>query len=278
MKFARYLVASGGYFKTLGIPLLRGRTFTAAHDSSARTAVISAAMAAQWWPNSDALGKTFRFPGDSQPITVIGIVADVREITLERELRPQMYLSIDREAPENIAVVARSSLPPATLLARLSDAVHAVDRSQAVYNVRMMDAVVANSLAPRRTNTTLIVLFGALALALSAFGVYAVVSYSVTQRRREFGIRAALGASRVDIAALVSREMLGVVVLGIALGLGGAWALTRVIAALLFQIDTHDRATFAAVPLLLLIPAAIATIIPARRAMALDPSEVMRAE
>ena len=279
MRFSRYLLASAGYFRALGIPLLRGRSFTVADDSSAPpVAVINATMAATWWPNTDALGKTFRFAGDSLPYTIVGIAADVRESTLEAAVRPQMYVSIDRQPPDNIALLARATLPPAVLLARMTDAVHAVDASQAVYNVRTMDAVVAKSIAPRRTNTTLIALFGALALALSAFGVYAVVSYSVTRRAREFGIRAALGATHADIAALVGKEMFGVVLLGVTLGLGGAWALAHVMAALLFQIDTHDGPSFIAVPLLLLAPSAIATLIPARRAMSVNPSEVMRAE
>ena len=279
MKFSRYLVASGGYFQALRIPILRGRTFGAAQDSAAPpVALISAAMAAKWWPNADALGKTFHFGIDTTPITVIGIVADVRESSLEGNVRPQMYFSIDRGQPDNVAVLARGALPPGALLARLTDAVHAADRTQAVYNVRMMDAVVSKSIAPRRTNTTLIALFGAVALVLSAFGVYAVVSYSVTSRTREFGIRAALGARGLDIAALVGREMVATVLVGVALGLGGGWALTRLMTALLFQIDAHDATTFLMVPLVLVMSAAIATLIPARRAMALNPSDVMRAE
>ena len=279
MKFARYLIASGGYFKALRIPLLRGRTFTAADDSMApRVAVISSTMAATWWPTTDALGKTFRLGGDSVRITVVGIAADVRESSLEGEVLPEMYFPIDREIPGNVAVIARSALPPATLLARLTDAVRAVDRSQAVYEVRMMDDVVSRSIAPRRTNTTLIALFGGVALMLSAFGVYAVVSYGVARRLREFGIRAALGATGRDIVRLVSREMAALLLVGLAIGLAGAWALARVMAALLFQVDTHDLLTFMAAPLLLVVPAAIATLVPARRAVSVSPSDVMRAE
>ncbi|HEY7395568.1 MAG TPA: ABC transporter permease, partial [Gemmatimonadaceae bacterium] len=143
MAFSRYLRASSGYFKTLGIPILRGQTFAATTDSlSPPTAVISETMAKQWWPNGDALGKTFHFGGGGlhPTFTVIGIAADVRESGLERKLQPQMYLPIERETPDNAAIVARGTLPPATLLARLNEAVRAVDPSQAVYNVRMMDA------------------------------------------------------------------------------------------------------------------------------------------
>ena len=276
---ARYLMASGGYFQALGVPLLRGRTFTASDDSlGPRVAVINMAMVKRWWPNVDPLGRTFRFPGDTTAVMVVGVVGDVRERGLERTLFPQLYLPIDRNAPDNVAVVAQSSLPPSVLLSRLTGAVHAVAPAQAVFNVRMLDDIISRSVAPRRTNTTLIALFGGIALALSVFGVYAVVSYSVTRRAREFGIRAALGATGGNIASLVGREMAWIVAIGLVLGVAGAWGLSRVMASLLFGVDVHDFATFATVPMVLVLPAAIATIIPARRAMRVSPTEVMRAE
>jgi putative ABC transport system permease protein len=278
MAFSRFLLASGSYFKTLGIPL-RGHTFAATTDSlSPAIAVVSETMAKRWWPNGDAVGKTFHFGGDGPAITIVGIAADVRESGLERKVQPQMYLPIERETPENVAIVARGTRAPSALLARLSEAVRAVDPSQAVYNVRMMDAVIAKSMTPRRTNTTLITIFGGVALLLSAFGVYAVVSYSVARRSREFGIRAALGATGRNIVALVGREMIGVLVVGLTIGLAGAWALSRLMAALLFQVDAHDLPTFLAAPLALVVPALVAMLVPAMRAMKASPAEVMRAE
>lgn len=276
--FARFLSASGGYFHAMGIPLLRGRTFTAADDSTAPlVAVISETMARVCWPNADPIGKTFHF-ADRGPATVVGVVADVREQAIDGEIQPQLYLPFDVEPDLNLAIVARSALAPTTLLARLRDAVRSADPSQPVYNIRMMDDVISTAVAPRRTNTTLIVLFGAVALALAAFGVYAVVSYGVTRRARELGIRAALGATGSDIAALIAREMLWVTGLGLTIGLAGAWALSRVLSALLYGVDRHDAITFAIVPLVLLLPAAIATLVPARRAMRVDPAVVMRQE
>jgi putative ABC transport system permease protein len=275
---SRYLEASGGYFKTLGIPLLRGRTFTSADDSIAPpVAVINMTMAKTWWPDRDPIGQTF-VTASRAPVTVIGIVGDLRERSLEGRVRPQMYFPIDDATPENLALIARSKLPPDEFLPRLRAAVRAVDPTQAVYNVRMMDDVIATSLAPRRTNTTLIALFGALALLLSSFGIYAVVSHSVTRRAREFGIRAALGATGSDIATLVGRELLIMLGLGLAIGLAGAWVLSRVIAALLYGIEPHDLTTFLIVPAVLAIPALIAGWPPARRAMGVSPMEVMRAE
>ena len=279
MRFARLLVASGGYFDALGIPLLRGRTFTAADDSLApKVAIINKSMAEKLWAGTDPVGRTFRWGGDSVPITVVGIAADVREGGLERAVGSQMYFPIESQTPDNIALVARGSLPARVMLSRLTDAVRAADRAQPVFNVRMMDEVLSNSIAPRRTNTVLIVIFAALALALSALGVYAVVSRGVAQRWRELGIRSALGATGRDLVALVSREVALLVAVGVALGLGGAWTLSRVIASLLYSVDVHDPVTFVAVPLMLIAPAAIATLVPALRAVRVSPTEVMRAD
>jgi len=216
--------------------------------------------------------------GDTVPITVIGVVADVLESGLEREPGAQMYLSIHAETPSNVAIVARSTLPPATLLSRMTEAVRSMAPGQAVYNVRMMDDVVGKSVAPRRTNTMLIAIFAGLALVLAALGVYAVVAYGVAQRSREFGIRSALGATSLDLLGMVSREMVAVVLAGVGIGLLAAWALARVLAALLYGVDVHDPFTFVAVPLVLLIPAVIATVVPASRAMRVNPTEVMRAD
>jgi ABC-type antimicrobial peptide transport system permease subunit len=189
-----------------------------------------------------------------------------------------MYLSIDRSAVQSLGIVVRSSLPAAVVLARIESAVRAADPSQAVYNLRMMESVIAKSVAPQRTSTTLITAFGALALALSAFGVYAVVSYSVSRRSREFGIRSALGATGANIAGLVGRELLWIVVIGTALGLLGAWMLSRVLSSMLFGVDVHDLSTFALVPLVLAVPAVIAMLPPTHRAAHVNPADVMRAE
>jgi putative ABC transport system permease protein len=280
MSFARYLIASGGYFKAMGIPLLRGRTFEASDDTiGQRAAVISQSMAKIFWPDTDPLGRTFTFGGDTAiHYAVVGVVADVRENRLDGDVDPQMYFSSEERGLSNLGLVARSTLPPAQLLARLNAAIRQVAPTQAVFNLRMMDDVVSKSVAPRRTNTVLIAVFGGLALLLSAFGVYAVVSYSVTQRSREFGIRSALGAARSDILALVSRDMGAMLVLGVGIGLAGAWALSRVLASMLYGVEAHDLSTYLIVPAVLVIPAAIATLVPAMRAMRVSPTEVMRTE
>jgi len=172
----------------------------------------------------------------------------------------------------------RGTLPPRTLISRLTDAMRAVAPGQPVYNVRMMEQVIGASVLPRRTNTMLIALVAGLALMLSALGVYAVVAYAVAQRTRELGIRAALGASGRDLLTLVSGETVFVVGLGITIGLAGAWALSRVLASLLYEVDPRDPATFVIVPLVLLLPAVAATVIPALRAARVDPTQVMRSD
>ena len=276
-RMARFLFASGGYFDALGIARLRGRTFTASDATGPPVAVISSAMAEKYWPGTDPLGRSFTLRRDTSRITVIGVVADVREAGLDRAPEPQMYRPID-VGPLNAAIVVRGTLPASALTARLTEAMRAVAPGQPVYNVRMMEQVIRASVLPRRTNTMLIALFGGLALVLSTLGVYAVVAYAVAQRTRELGIRAALGATGRDLLALVSREMMVVITLGIAMGLGGAWALSRVLASLLYSVDPHDPLTFVTVPLVLVLPAVVATAIPALRAARVDPTQVMRSD
>ena len=279
-RYVRWLTASSDYFETLAIPILRGRTFAPSDDAGApRVAVINETMAKRFWPGLEPLGRTFRSGApDDPPVTVIGVAADVREWSLDADPLPQMFFSMYAETPDRLAIVARSELPPATLLARMVDAVRAVDASQAVFNVRMMNDVLGASIAPRRTNTVLITAFAGLALVLASLGVYAVISCGMAQRSRELGIRAALGATAGNLVALISRAMLWVIGIGLLLGAAGAWALSRVMTSLLYGIDPHDAATFVAVPVVLAITAAAATLGPAWRARRVDLVEVMRAE
>ncbi len=276
--FVRQLMATGGYFSAMGITLRRGRLFTAADDSLAPpVAVISEAMAKAFWPGKDAIGHTFSMSGP-KPVTIVGVVSDVRERRLDIAPTPQLYFSLANQTPANIAIVARGTLPAAALLARLKEVVHAVDPAQAVFNVRTMEDVVDASVAPRRTNTLLISAFALLALLLSTIGMYAVVSNTVAQRTREFGIRTALGASDGALVRLVTGEMAWVCGAGLAAGVGGAWALSRLLTSMIYGVSIHDPWTFALAPTVLLIPAAIAAVLPARRASRVNPAEVMRAE
>ncbi|MGV3710029.1 MAG: ADOP family duplicated permease [Gemmatimonas sp.] len=277
-RYARILYATSGYFETVGIRLLSGRTFAATDDSVAGSvAVISQAMAKEYWPGMDPVGREINMGGD-RPVRVIGVVSDVRERRLEDEAPPQMYMSLLASAPAGVAVVARGVMPSGVLLKRMTETVRATDRAQAVHNVRSFDEVLGVSVLKRRTNALLIGAFALLALILASVGVYAVVSNSVEQRARQLGIRSALGATGGHLVGLVSREVLGITVVGLALGVAGAWYLSRTLETLVFGISVHDAMTFALVPLLLTVPVAVATLIPARRATRVNPSEVMRAD
>ncbi|MEP6834409.1 MAG: ABC transporter permease [Gemmatimonas sp.] len=274
---ARYLFATSDYFATMGIKLLRGHLFSATEDSlSPRTAVVSKSMADAYWPNSDALGRTFQL--GRSVMTVIGVVADVREAKLEGDAGPQMYMNLLVGSPQRLALVARGNVPEQTLLSHMTAAVRSVDKSQAVYNLRMMDDVVSTSVAPRRTNTVLIGAFAILALILASVGVYAVVSYGVSHRSRELGIRSALGATGSSLVTMLAGEMVWVTAIGIAVGLAGAWALAKTLESLVYGVQVHDLLTFVVVPLALLLPTLLATLVPARRVLKVNPAEVMRAD
>lgn len=276
--YARVLYATAGYFDAMGIRLIAGRAFRASDDSGAPSvAVISARMAKEDWPGTDPIGKTLS-GWSGRPTTVVGVVTDVRELGLEVDPMPQMYSAMRQAAPTGVALVARGNLPPAALLNAMRTAVRAVDPTQPAYDVKMMDDVLGASVAPRRTNTRLISLFAALALLIASLGVYAVASYGVAQRIREFGIRAALGATARDLLALVSKEMAWVTGLGLGAGLAAAWALARVAQSMIYGVTIHDPLTFAVVPVVLMIPIIVATLLPARRAARVDPAEVLRSE
>jgi putative ABC transport system permease protein len=277
--FPRYLVASDGYFEAMGIALRRGRYFSPTDGvGSSSVAVVSEAMAKAYWPGVDPIGRTFLFGGDGPPVHVVGVVADVRERELETAPDAQMYFPAKSNLDANLALVVRSVGPAADLLAALPRVVQTVDPAQPVYNVRMMDDVIGASMAARRANTVLIALFGVLALLIAALGVYAVTANAVAQRSRELGIRAALGATRGDLLRHVGSEMTLVVVVGVLAGAALAWAASRVMAGLVYGVTVHDIGTFATAPVVLAVAALVATIVPARRAMHVEPVEVMRGE
>ena len=278
--YARYLKADAGYFRTMGIRLLQGRLMRVTDDSLApRVMVVSASMAREVWPNQNPIGKRIQLldPDTVGVRTVVGVVSDVRERP-EGELQPQMYYPIHEEAPSQVALVARGTLPEGEMLAALRAAVREVDPNQPIYAVRTLSELRHESLTARRSNTTLITAFGALALLLAVLGVYGVVAYGVTLRTRELGIRAALGAGRADLMRLVLNEGMGVAVIGVGIGLMGTLALSRLLRGLLYGVEPSDPVAIAGAAMALLLPVAAATLIPARRAARLDPVEVMRSE
>lgn len=278
--YARYLKADAGYFRTMGIRLLQGRLMGATDDSLApRVMVVSARMAAEVWPNQNPVGKRIQLldPDTVGLRTVVGVVSDVRE-SPESEPQPQMYYPIHEEAPSQVALVVRGVLPEREMLAALRTAVREVDPDQPVFAVRTLTDLMSSSLTTRRSNTTLITAFGALALLLAVVGVYGVVAYGVTLRTRELGIRAALGARRTDLVRLVLGEGMWLAAIGVSIGLIGTLALSRVLQSLLYGVGASDPVSIASAAMVLLLPVVVATLIPARRAARLDPVDVMRTE
>jgi len=280
---ADYCVASEGYFHALGIPLLRGRLFRDTDTmNSPHVALISQTLAREKWPNQNPLGQTLEFgnmDGDMRLLTVVGIVGDVHVENLESKPPAIIYVDVQQrpQAAWQFTVVMRTSLPPATLIpaARkiLRDLAPNVPPSFSTFT-----KVFADSLKARRFNLTLVGVFAATALLLAMAGIYGVMAYSVAQRTREFGVRMALGAEVADVLRLVLRQGLAIVAVGVAVGILGSFALTRIMATLLFGVSATDPLTFAGVTIALALVALAASYIPARRATKVDPTVALRYE
>jgi predicted permease len=276
--FAPYRIASPGYFRAIGLELLRGRDFTAADRDGAPVVVINRTLAERLWPGEDPLGKEIRFLGGTH--TVVGVVADARTFDLLSESGPQVYTPFraTRQTYLSFVVRGRDGADPATLVPLIRDAVRAVDPSLPIYSAEPMEAVVLGTVAPRRLNTLLSGVFGALALSLAGIGVYGVLAYSVAQRRREIGIRLALGAPGRTVVRAVMRDAVTLVAVGVVLGFAAAFGAARYLESLLYGITAYDPAVFGGVALLFLALAAAAAWLPARTAAAVDPLTTIRHE
>jgi predicted permease len=281
--YADFCVASEGYFHVLGIPLLRGRLFEARDGMDApHVAVISQALARARWPDRDPLGRTIEFgnmDGDPRPLTVVGVVGDVREDSLEAPPRPTVYVSY-RQRPVKTAsvdVVMGVKTDPAAVLAVARSVVRGLDPGVPP-SLSTFNRVFAASLQIRRFNLILIGVFAGTALLLALLGIYGVMGYVVARRTHEVGIRMALGARAGDVLILVLRQSLWAAAGGVAIGAVGAAALTRTMRSLLFGVSVTDPLTFAAVALLLAAAAFVASYLPARRATRVDPLVALRSE
>lgn len=286
---AAFSAVSPGYFEAMGIPLLEGRTFTDAEVQAAGVpapktgaappiaAVVSAYTAAQQWPGQDALGKQF---GQSEPekqlFTVVGVVADVRAQGLEKSPGLAVYLPYTYNVPSGIAVAMRTAAPLAALAPRVRSAVWSVQPAAAIPRIETMGSVVSASVAGRRFQLSLVVVFAFCALFLAALGIYGVIAYSIERRTGEIGIRMTMGASTGDLVAMVMRQGLMPVFAGLLVGLAAALALGKVMASLLFGIHAGNPWVIAAISLVLLAVAALACAIPARRATQVSPVSVLR--
>ena len=273
----------GGYFAAMQIPLLKGRLFTEQDTrDTPRVVVIDDHMAEVLWPGEDPLGKRMRRGGmdasDSAPwLTVVGVVGRIKQYTLdERDSRIAMYHPHTQNPSRAMNVVVRSRTDPAGLASAATAQVRALDPDLPIYNVRTMEQRVGESLAHRRFAMLLLAVFAALALGLASVGIYGVIACLVDQGARDIGIRLALGATPAGVLLMVLRSGIAVAAAGIALGVGGAFVLSRWLESLLFGVAPTDAPTFAVVSLLLLIVAALGSYVPARRAARTDPAVSLR--
>ncbi len=280
--FAYYRVISPQYFRTLEIPLLRGRVFTEQDAAGApRVVIINEAIARRYFPNEDPIGKQIKIGRymEANPLhTVVGIVGNIKHRGLDFEFEPEFYYPYPQTPIGFSSIVARTQGDPLSLTAAVRNAVLEVDREQPLARVRTMEMAISDSVTQRRLNMILLGIFGALALALAAVGIYGVMSYMVTQRTREIGIRMALGARRRDVLKSVVGQGMSLAASGVGIGLLGAFLATRLMETLLFGVKPTDPATFGGIALLLLGVAFFACLIPARRATKVDPMVALRFE
>jgi len=279
---AKYRLASGGYFAAMGIPLLRGRTFDATDQVNApNAAVVSQSFVKKYFANEDVIGQAIQFgnmDGDLRLLHIVGVVGDVHDYGVDVAVGPTVYGNALQRLPSSTwNVVARAQAEPGSLVPVMRETVRSLD-SQLPLKFRTLDQVFSSSLDQRRFSLVIFGVFGVAALLLAALGIYGVTAYVVTQRTREIGIRMALGATFSDVLKMVLRYAMTLVVIGTIVGLAGAYAVTRVMSTLLFQVTPTDLVTFVAVPAVLLLVALIACLIPARRATKVDPLITLRYE
>lgn len=283
--YAEYRVASAGYFAAMKIPLLRGRFFGASDTvHSQHVAVISQSLAQRYWPNEDPLGKRIQFGNmdtDKHLLEVVGVVGDVRDATLEREARPTVY-AFSLQRPQwwqvaRLAIVVRAQTSPQALIPSLRNTVQSL-RSDAPASFQTLEQVFASAFDARRFILVLFGVFSIVALLITVVGLYGMLAYSVVERKQELGIRMALGAKPLDVLRLVIGQGLRLALVGILIGLSGAWALTRLMRSLLFGVTPTDLQTLGAIAFLLVVVALLACWIPARRATKVDPLVALRYE
>jgi len=277
---AQINAVSDGFFNTMEIPVVLGREFSSTDRLGApAVAIVNRELARRTWPGESPLGKRITLPGPPEvEATIIGVVGNVKQLTLSGADEQQIYLAKAQNGGIFTSIAARTAGDPDAMAEAVREAIWAVDRDQPVWKIRPMTSLLDRDLAPRRFTARLTAGFALLALLLALIGVYGVMSYVVAQRTREIGIRMALGAARGEVVRLVLGRGLRIVAAGTALGLVAAYAGARLIERQLFGVPAADLATFVSVPLVLVVVAAVACWVPARRAARVDPAIALSAE
>jgi putative ABC transport system permease protein len=281
---AEFRAITPNYFRAMGIEVIRGRTFTE-HDVKGKPGVIiiNETMARRFWPDEDPLGQIMSIGvsvSENEPTEweIVAIAGDLKHFSLDSEAVPEMYIPHTQQPWTSMTLVARSSMDPAQLAAAMRGQVLSVDRNQPVSDLRTMNEIVRRSIAQQRFYMLLLALFAVMALVLAAVGVFGVMSYSVTERTREIGIRMALGAQTRDVLRYVVGQGMVFTLAGVVIGLVGSFLLTRFMTNMLYEVDAFDPVTFASISLLLALVALLACYIPARRATKVDPMVALRYE
>jgi putative ABC transport system permease protein len=270
---------SPDYFRAMGVTLVEGR-FLTDHDgiNAPSVVVINQTVARHFWPSESAIGGRVTLDGELTPREIVGVVGDVKHLSLERLGDPEMYLPYQQGSWPPSVLAIRTTGNPHSVIMVVKREVQILDKSLPVYDIKTMDERLAESVARRRFTLLLLAVFAGIALILATTGIYGVMNYAVTQRTREIGIRMALGAQTRDVLRLIVGQGLVLILIGVAIGVAGALALTRVLASLLFEVTTTDQETFIVIGLLLTFVALMASYIPARRATKIDPLVALRYE
>jgi predicted permease len=278
----RYHFASSDYFRAVGVPLFAGRFFNESDRMEAPSVVlINRAMADRYWPGENAVGQRFTFssrPQEKDWFTIVGVVGDVKDFPHSPAAAPAFYWNTMQQAPRDVILAVRGSVEPSSLIESVRNEVRALDQDLPLADVKSLDVIASTAVAGRRLTLWLVGFFAMTALVLAAVGIYSVLSYLVAQRAHEIGVRMALGAQLGDVLKLVVRQGMTMVLLGVALGLAAAFALTRLMKGLLFGVSATDPLTFSLVAILLSLVALFACCIPAWRATKVDPLVALRGE
>lgn len=273
-------VISSSYFSAMKIPLIKGRYFTDAdNDTTSPVIIVNEAMARRYWPGEDPVGRRMKVLGEDKEQdwrTVVGVVGDVKHFGPDTEAKPEMYRPYLQAPQPLIGLVVRTTGEPTAIASAARSAIYSVDGDQPVSHIMPMENLVADSVAPRQVSMILLTVLGGVALLLALLGIYGVLSYSITQRTQEIGIRTALGAQQVDVMKLILGQSLKLILIGVVAGLGVAVVIIRLFSSLLFGVSPTDPLTFVVVTALLFLTALLASYFPARRASQLDPVKALR--